>query len=367
MPANQKRSGAVIGFLNATTPFNQTLAFSAANTWQGWSFVSVGGKTLTQFTIYVSAVTGSPTASDFTAEVYSDSGSGTPNASVAGPVNADATPAAGVWASFTFNYVCQPGTRYWIVLKCPNAAAGRYVTVQHSSSTALSPYAAGNLATLGWVRNHTTDGGTTWPNGAVGVAGPRWGFSDGSYDGLPTGDVGVGAPIYGTTYTGVAFTTPANVSLVIAGVSMNLNKVGTPAALTYKLYTGPAGSPTLQGTTQAIPAGNLATAYAAPAYFASPITIAPNTEVRLVIAQEADGGTSANYYRTYEYTIEDSAASKALYPYSVKKTVSTDSGATFTDTDTIASPFALILDTDGEFVAAGGGGSGSGGADKEPF
>jgi len=330
------------------------------------SFVPDQGKTLSSVSIYCSAVAGTLGNISGTANLCGDA-SGIPNSGTiieTVTVPAGSWPAAGNWVTFSgFTTTLTAGTRYWIVFKNTSAApATDYPTLRHGSSSTLTTFSNSSSAKWGWAKNSTTDSGATWPSSSVGTAGLFIGYSDGSYDGLAVSDISGGAAgtggVYANRESGVVFTTPANAKLNVRGISFFVAYAGTPTgSVRYRLYEGT----TLLATTSTMGLANLTSGSWNALYFSSTQTLSPSTVYRAVLSETSQSDSSTNFYRVYEYTIKNDANAKAVLPFggTLKQTYTADATANppvFTDVDTKIVPFALILDTDGEFAASGGGG-----------
>jgi hypothetical protein len=357
MPTTQERYAQYLGILPAGTaaPAVSTLALSAAATWLAFAFVPSESKTLNKVKIYVSAVSG--TLTSFSCDVYSDS-AGAPGSSLSSTSTVTTMPTTGSpgWTEFTgLSQALTAGTRYWLVFKNLTATpASNFPTVRFGNSAAV-PLVLGGATAWGWGKKHSTDSGSTWAGTAIaGSFGWRLEYSDGSFDGLPIEDsstmsVSTGG-VYSTRESGAIFTTPANCNWKVRGVVMFAQKVGTPTGnLRFRLYQGT----TLLATTDVIPAANITTNVLHAAYFSATQTLAPSTSYRVVLSESTQSDTSSNYYRSSEYLIENNADSKALFPWSIKRTYF--DGASWTETDTSIPFFGLIGDTDGEFASSGGG------------
>ena len=161
--------------------------------------------------------------------------------------------------------------------------------------------------------------------------------------------------VYGTREEGGLIVTPSDVKLRIRGVVGIVTKTGTPTGnLQFKLYNGS----TPLATSAAVPVGNTSNIYVY-AYFSTTQVIDPGTSLRIMYSETAQSDTSANRYAPFTYTIQDSAASKALMLWGMQRTYTADGTVgtpTFTELSTQILPIGFILDTDDEFDASGGGG-----------
>jgi hypothetical protein len=377
--ARQTRTPMMLGFLTpAPASTTSVLAISSAAGAGGWgtgfsqtglaySFVSATSCQASKFKAYASVENGTVVAADLVADFYSDA-SGVPNASIESKI-ASADQAGASWiefTGFTATSTFTAGTQYWIVLRNANASPTVNFPTYRWGSSGGGPALVNSNGHATWGNNKaaSTDGGVTWTGAAIGIIGWRIECSDGTFIGVPVSTIavaGTGDYVYGTREFGDKFTTPANATSNVIGVMMPMAKIGTPAQnLYYRLYAGSSSTPTLLASTADIPIANISTSSLwAVAYFATPQVITGSTVLRVVAGHHGAGGDTSNAYRTYVYTIDNTAGSKALLCYAAAgcaKTLTTD-GITFTDTDTETTAFGLLLDTTGEFtptVASGG-------------
>ena len=338
----------VIGWMPLTPGSNvSTLALSGSdgNTWVALSFVAVEALTLTEVSAIVSALAG--TGVTVTADLYSDGAAGLPNASIDGPrsLSVSAT-GRNTWTGFTTTLTA--GVRYWIVFK--NATA----TPQTNYPTfawyigALGLYEGSPI--WGWSKCHTTNG-STWATPGTGVGGLGLKFTDAAVDryaGFPIVDYNLtsGYKVYSAREFGVKFTTPANATLSLRGLSFYCSYSGAAESLgnlRFRLYAGD----TWVADAMAIPVGNMSTSarYLA-AYFSSSHTLQPNTTYRVTYGA-ASGGDASNYYRSNYFTILNDANARAMLPFSMAGCYL---NTTWTELNTLVLPFGLVLDTEGSFV-----------------
>lgn len=87
-------------------------------------------------------------------------------------------------------------------------------------------------------------------------------------------------------------------------------------------------------------------------YFSSTQTVQPNTTVRVSCA-DASADSSSNYYRGQELTVDSDSNSLNLMPFEGTAQKTTYNGTSWTDTNTGIFPFALLLDSTGEFGPPG--------------
>lgn len=349
--------GPAFGFIpRDPSQATSTLAVSAANTWYAFSFIG-NGKTLSTVNLFTSGLTGTLATTELRAEIYSTGATGDPNASVSGPHNCDATPASG-WNQWSPGYATTDGVMYWVVIKNTHGTpASNYVTFRFGAATTSVMHLVSSSGLWGSYKNHTTDA-STWTNEVKQTWGMLLGWSDSTYDGSPFSNLaatGTGNSVYAAREVGVmfAFTGPT-INVRALSFFMGAN-TGTPsAALRARLYSGSSATPTLVATSSGGPVVGQVAAGWFYFPFASSQALAAGTYRVVVGTTGAD--TSSNRYNTYEYTIKNDAASKALMPFGNAQETYTTDGTTFSNTATALIPFALILDNGSEFTVSGGGG-----------
>lgn len=359
MPSNPFRGTQFLGYV-PSAPATSTLALNAAATWLAFSFLAPpGGKTVTSVRLYLTAVAGTLQTTDLTCDVYSDT-PGNPNASL-GSVNLGSAPVGAGWVTFTgLNVVTTAGTQYWIVLKNADGTPGtNFATFGYLAGalpSLLSPKSISNKSGSNCICS-TTNSGTAWTANNNGAAGFRLGYGDGSYDGLPLSAASTAAianKAFGSNLVGVQFATPAGPSLKVAGLAFQLEAVGTPTGYpVFSLYQGA----TLLGSTPNlvcnVPATTASDWFFN--YFSSDITLSPSTTYRAVFGDSAaDSGT--NYFLAGNlFSYDTDSNSLPLLPFEGTTEVATYNGSTWTATQGYLTPFALILDSGGEFLVSSGG------------
>ncbi len=329
-----------------------TRALSSATTFAAFSFISEKTLTLNAVKVYASAVTATA-PSGLQLDIYSDSSTGVPNASLSNTTTiTGGVPAAAAWIEFTgLTQTITAGVRYWAVVRNKDASPTvNFVTVQYGASAGGQLHTSSSMSIWGWSKIETTDG-STWITSVGGlVPALRLQFSDGSYTGFSMQALAAEGTnlAFGAHEVGVKFTMPGSstitYSVVGAGIYKSSN-TGTPTGnVRLRLYTGSSSTPTLLATSlgQAV-AGNSTTGWHVD-YFSSTQNITGGTVVRLTLSDSAADSSSA-CYRVYAATLENDANSLALAPISgtLQETSTTD-GTTFTDTSTKIIPFSLILD-----------------------
>ena len=124
--------------------------------------------------------------------------------------------------------------------------------------------------------------------------------ADGTYVGMPINSNPTypanGGYIYGTNRNGIKLKFGSKVFL--RGIQVVLYTLGTPNNLVVSVFEGS----TLKYS-ETILQTERASAVGSPIYFTSPILLASNTDIYIILKQESDGGNSSNYYRSYIYDI----------------------------------------------------------------
>lgn len=208
----------------------------------------------------------------------------------------------------------------------------------------------------------STNSGGAWTATHNGIAGYRLQFSDGTYDGLPVQAIVQGADkAYGpSNEVGVQFTMPAGPTYNVRGAAFFVQQAGSPTGnVIYKLYQNGAYVATTLGVAPGDPFASSGYGYV-PDYFSSDITLNPGDVVTLTLADSATD-TSSNYFlHRCEYQFATDVNTQALMPFegTLKKVTTTNGSSgspTFATTATSIFPFALLLDTAGEFAVTGAG------------
>jgi hypothetical protein len=336
------------GFLSgALAVAHATLALSAAATWGAFQFNVKSALTLSNLHIFL-AKTGTVNAGEVRVDIYSDN-AGTPNVSLANVTNAGTL--ANGWNDFAFSLALSAHTAYWVVIRnLAGTPASNFPTMRWSTNGG-GPLHMNNSGTgYNWCKRHSTDSGATWAGATNANIFPaaRFDFSSGDYGGIPFESAAVDTTntIFAARELGNLFTTPANVRLVVTGVTASMFRAGTPTGnLRYRIYKGT----TLVATSgEVIPGVIVNAAGMVPGYFSSPVTLEPATAYRFVACESSQSDTTTNSYRLGVYTMENTATSLALKPHNgtVKKTYL---NGTWTDTATDFCSMALLLDQDATF------------------
>jgi hypothetical protein len=179
--------------------------------------------------------------------------------------------------------------------------------------------------------------------------GYRIGYSDGSYDGTPiSANKAIVDKVYGATASGVKFTTPANATLTVASMAVFGDFVGSPVGNPrLRIYTG--ATPSLQGTSNSMPAGALKQAIHGgvwwKAFFSPSLTIAPGTVVRATLENDGSSDSLSAYWGLREFVWDSDAGSQGLLPFEGTWQKTYFNGTTWTDNAT-SSVFAVMLGID---------------------
>jgi hypothetical protein len=367
--ANQNRAPLALGFTpNSASTAMTTLALSAANTWLAYGIAPDSGKTLDSVRAYISATAGTLIAGDVTCSICSDN-AGSPG-TVLETKNCTTAPSGAGWYDWTgFTTALTAGNQYWLVFKNLNATPASNTPTFRYGSTAFWPLLAGSAGTgYGWVKKHTTDGGSSYVTTIASTAGWRVGYSDGSYAGAPAQANATPTDlVYGTREYGAKLTLPGPSTLTwkVRGLLFwcNSSWSGALGDLAFRLYTG-TNTPASGGAAATSNGGMTRNNVAASGYyrsmFASPVSVAGGSVVRATMCVPAGTGSSINYYfaQGAEYTFDSDSNSLPLMPVdgTAQKTYWDGTGPNWADTANVLAPFALLLDSDGEFTTTGGGG-----------
>jgi hypothetical protein len=204
----------------------------------------------------------------------------------------------------------------------------------------------------GWTKTQSTNTGSSWGTTALQIAGPRLGYADGSYEGLPVSNGANSADIAnGVNESGIKCTTPPNAVLQVRGLAFFLASNSSPTAdLAFKLYN----NQSLLGTTNSIPKGNIgSTAQWYEAYFTNTISIQPGTILRLTMNDMKGSSDGSNGYKCFEFTGDPDSNSQTLVPMEGTWQKTFGGGSSWTDTAGTYFGAALLLDSDGEFNPGG--------------
>ncbi len=366
--SQQHKSALFLGMFTASNGSASTFAINAVASggfsanWLAYAWNPGESKTLNAVKVFASAVGGTLANTDLVCDIYSDTAGTGPNASLASSSTVTATPTGAAWVEFTgFSLALTAGTQYWIVLRNANATPAtnsityRYGAANQFIGVALSE--SNGTYGSGVVKTSTNSGGA-WSNSTAAYSwGWRVQYSDGTYDGAPFSAVsGLSAAngAFGKQAVGIQFVTPPNAVLNVRGAMLQFGKSGTPGGAVFKLYNGS----TLLATSATIPVANITQTRCWSSLFPSTVVVNPGTTLNLVVADLTTADTSSNVYLPNAFTVDNDANSFALTPFegTLRKAVTTDYTAgspTFSTDQTAVIPFALILDSTGEFFPSG--------------
>lgn len=348
-----------------------TVALSSAAGAGGWgtgfsqtglaySFVPSVSKQVSKVSVFCSSVAGTLGSADLVCNIYSDS-SGVPGSSIEQRATVTATPTGAAWVEFTgftATSTLTAGTPYWIVLRNANATpATNSPTYRFGSSNTISTVVNG-LATspsYGISKMHTTDGGATWGTALNSICGFMVEYSDGTAEGVPVSNIAqaTGDYVYSNREVGTACALPGSATYRIVGISFPVNKLGTTMDdYRARLYVGSGASPSLLATTVTVLKANVGgTSFWLAAMFSDPVSVVGGAAIRAVMSNTSSNGSTSHAFRTHTYTILDTTLGRSMFGFgstNFQKTISTDGGATFSETTGEFIPFALLIDsTDG--------------------
>lgn len=324
-----------------------------------------GTMRLQDLTIFLTLATGSP---KLTLKLLADL-NGAPDPATVIETGTESGVLSAGWVTlsgFTTTSNLTTGVQYWLCIFC---TSGTSATVQWFGTSSTVPIPQTGSSLWNYAKVGSVDNGATWATSAMpNTCGYRVGLTDGTDDAYMGIAISAFAAATGATeklYTdatpdpdcvqefGSYFTSPANADLKVRGIGMYARKATTPAgSLRYRIYTG--ASPSLLGTTQLVPPGNVSSAVIVYARFAAAITIPAGSIVRVTAGNSA-ADTSSAYFYTYKYTIHDDAISKAIFPLGgIQSTKYTNNAWAEVTTEMV--PFYLVLDSAAEFGATGSGG-----------
>ena len=275
------------------------------------------------------------------------------------------TPTGALWVEWTgLTKSLTGGTQYHGILRNMNAVpASNYATFQTLAQYTWPVAVGGGAAATasGWSVTWSADAGATWGSGG-GISAIRLEYAGSLYEGIPIQNIAAETTnmVYAARGVGDVFITPLNATWYVRCACMWMTtKAGTPTGnAQISLYNGVT---LLATTTSTWPAGAVGAYGWYCGYFSADQTVAGGSTLRVVLNETTQADTSSNAYRVHQYTVENTAGSLALMPFggTLQMTYTTDTTASpvvFTETATKIVPFALLLNTDGEFAATSGGG-----------
>ena len=352
-----------------STGMGETMTLNGPDNKVAQGFIVSDNCTTPVVKVYVSSVTGSPSASDAKFAFHADNG-GVPNSTAIEEVSASGAPSGGsILTSNAFSGTLSPGF-YWLVNRNANGSSGsnhytlRWLVVGSGvRQKPVGPAAMGVNSYGGAVRTSVTAG--NWTND-VRVA-PAANIQVRCGGGQVIGFVGstliqdTANTAYGTREVGTTCVTRAtDPTYRVKGITVNLAYNGTAPDAQYCLRTGSASTPGSATCTQKILAANITNNGDSwyPAYFASPVTIAPSTRFHLTVRADSGGGSSTNRFQIDEMRTETDAQTLASYPFGGCDQTFTTNGTSFSQTQGRLMGFGLILDSTQPFSTSGGSGGG---------
>lgn len=327
-------------------------------------FMLSDAKTISSVRLYCASKTGTPASTDIHVMLMASDTDGFPVASATEDRTLTTTPSCPGWIDATgFSTALSPHTQYWIVTSNSHGTPGsNYLTLNRISMEAMFSFGSAGIggSAWGWNKAFSSDSGVTYAagNSSGTWSGMRICFSDGTCAGFPAQDrTKEATEAYGTREVGAYFVVPSDgPSLRVRGVSMTVSWIGTAptGGFHYRIRTG--STPGSATSTQTVARANAITAGSTvhPAYFSSPVVLAPGDVVRLTVHAVSDGGSSGNAWQVNRYAVDTDASSQALIPYSARMT--SYNGSAWTEDSGKVIPFTLLLDSNDPYdVAAGAG------------
>lgn len=347
-----------VGAGQATFALNGVLSGGYSQNWLFYVWVPLHNGTISKIRVYASAVAGTLGASDLVCDIYSVS-AGVPSTSLQSSATVTATPTGAAWVEFTgFSTAVTPGIPYAVVLRNANPTPTTNSITYRYLSTGSLAIATTFAPPVGQMYTGTsTNSGSSW---SVSANTPYLVIDYGGsvYEGFAASATGT-VTVYSSREAGILYTLPNSVNVV--GVSSAVGKVASPTGnLRYRIYTGSGASPTLVGTTGTLAPADVSTSVTGgkPLYFSSPITLLAGTTVRIVVSETTQSDASGQNYSLGHLTLD---TMNVWYPLTSvpKRTLSTDGGATFTETNDSMPQITLLLDAEDPFPEPAGGGASS--------
>lgn len=351
----------ILGFVPSGVASSAVTVFmNTAAIWPAFGVHPTSARTLNEFRIFVSSTSGTVTTG-FTADVYNSDASGNPSSSFAGPITVSSSLAGGAgWYEFTgINASLSANTQYWVVLKNTTGTPGtNNMTVRHGAA-GTAAFGLGTNTRNGYGRVQTADSGSTWTASSVqNMVGPRYRFADG-YEGLPTSQMTQTSTtngVYSTREAGVKITIPSGYpTLNVNCLSFFVIVAGTPTgSLRFRLYSGASTTAGTPVDTESLALAKISSSAYTRLCFGSNQALTAGNTYRLMMGETTQSDANSNRYDSIAFTIDNTAASKALTPFGATTFAYTTDGATFTDTDTAMMAFGLNLDPVTPYTVSGG-------------
>src|ERR1035437_8160192 len=215
----------------STTPTILSLAVTST-TWLALGIVPKQAKQISKVLVWNTAVSGSPSSSDLSCDLYSATGASIPNASIESRSTVTTTPTgAGTveYTGFTATSALTADTQYFLVFPNSNTAV---LTIQFGAQYSSNGYAGGGgqaSGTYGWSKVGSINSGAAWTTAPMSmVAGIRIQYSDGTFEGTPDFP-DAGAPAVKATSANEVATdfTIGTVPLNVCGLVFYTRRVGT--------------------------------------------------------------------------------------------------------------------------------------------
>lgn len=332
----------------------------AANVnWFVVRMIPLTGGQLSKIRCFASSVTGTLGASDCVCDVYNDT-AGVLGTLIETRTTVTTTPTGAAvieWTGFTATLTA--GTPYYFVFR--NAAASptvnSYTMYYVTGFGSAQYYYTSTAPTAGVFHCFTSTNSGTTLTSVSGMPGMVLEYSGGAKEGFPmnaTMTATTNQAAYASREFGNMFITPNYAPMRVVGILAAAGKTGTPTgSLRARVYSGSGASPTLLATTATtLVAAQVNTSLAGKClYFSTPLVLPMNTAIRVVISETAQADASGNRYGLNAFSF-NSSDSTLVYPWSstaVKTTLSTDGGATFSETSDAAASIYLIPDADQPF------------------
>ena len=233
--------------------------------------------------------TGAPTGSQISCEIQTDSSDAPSGTALDDTIIGDTSPAAtGWWGEHLMLVSTQLtiNTPYWLVVKVSTVGAidgANFFQARHASTSMA--FAGERIRAFN---------GSDWTTvSAISTAGL---FvlkdSTGAYHGFPLSAADANSSrtdIFGTNRQGMRFKTGSQIA--VTGVQVKLGKAGSPNDLQAVLYEG-----TTQKGIATLPGGSILNNTYRVLMFPSPVLLAADTNIYIVLRQASDGGSdSADY------------------------------------------------------------------------
>lgn len=320
-------------------------------------FILPRDRTLNKVRVYVNSKSGSPGTGSCRCDIYSDTGAGVPNASLANSTTVTAAPTAGAFLEFTgFTLALTKGTQYHIVITNIDATpASNNFLIGYQGQTQPNPWIGDSGGRYGFHKRHSTTSGVSWGTTNTNICGWRLDFSNGDVYGCPIWNAGLATTtgVYSTREFGAKFTTPLNQRMTASAAMMRFYRLGSPTGnFRYKLYKG--STPSLVATTLEIPCSQFSTSTSTGGLglpFETPITLEANTIYRLVGSESTQSDASTNAMNgAAVFNMLNDATDKSLKPLGGTLSKTYFDGSTWTDTDTDFVEFGLALLYGAEFA-----------------